>query len=86
VTSSVYAPLGAYLAGQPGPTHTLTFPEVEAILGRPLPASAATAQAWAWWTNDAGHSQADYGWLAAGWLVERIDRRQQTVTFRKGGE
>ena len=81
--ASVYQPLGAYLARQPGPTHTLTFPEVEAILGRPLPAIASTARARAWWTNDAGRSQADHGWLAADWRVESVDRRRQTVTFRK---
>ena len=80
---SVYQPLGAYLAGQPGPTITLTFREVEAILSRPLPPSASAEGARAWWTNDAGHSQADYGWLAAGWVVVTVDRGHQTVTFRK---
>ena len=81
--ASVYQPLGAYLARQPGPTCALTFPEVEAILGRPLPRVAAAAGARAWWTNEPGRSQAAYGWLAAGWQVARIDRRHQTVTFRQ---
>ena len=81
---SVYRPLGAYLARQPGPMHTLTFREVEAILGRPLPSSASAERASAWWTNDAGHSQADYGWLAAGWEVATVHRQRQAVTFRKG--
>ncbi len=82
--ASVYQPLGAYLAQHPGPTLTLTFREVEAILGRPLPPSASAEGARAWWTNDAGHSQADYGWLAAGWEVHSVDRGRQTVIFRKG--
>ena len=81
--ASVYQPLGAYLAQQPGPTHALTFAEVEAILGRPLPPTASAERAWNWWTNDPGHSQADYGWLAAGWQVAGVDRGRQTVTFRK---
>ena len=81
--ASVYQPLGAYLARQPGSTHTLTFREVEAILGRSLPVSATGAHAGTWWTNDPGHSQADYGWLAAGWQVAGVDRGRQTVTFRK---
>ena len=81
MTSSVYAPLGAYLAGQPGPTHTLTFPGVETILGRPLPALARAGRNW--WRNEPGHSQAAHGWLAAGWVVEHFDRCRQTVTFRK---
>ncbi len=79
--ASVYQPLGAYLARQPGSTHTLTFREVEAILGQPLPSSAYARRDW--WTNDPGHSQADYGWLAAGWRVDTVDRRRQAVTFRK---
>ena len=79
--ASVYQPLGAYLARQPGPMHTLTFHEVEAILGRSLPSSAARVRDW--WTNDPGHSQADYGWLAAGWQVDSVDRGGQAVTFCK---
>ena len=79
--ASVYQPLGAYLARQPGPTHTLTFGQVEAILGRALPPSAARVRDW--WTNDPGHSQADYGWLAAGWQVAGVDRGRKAVTFRK---
>ncbi len=81
--ASVYEPLSAHLAGQPGPTHTLTFGQLEAILGRPLPRSANTRSSRGWWTNDPGHSQADYGWLAAGWLIASVDRRRQMVTFRK---
>ena len=79
--ASIYQPLGAYLAGQPGPTRTLTFGEVEAILGRPLPSSASAGREG--WTNDPGHSQADYGWLAADWVVDSVDRGPQPVTSRK---
>ena len=82
--TSVYEPLGAYLARQPGPTHTLTFRQVEAILGRPLPSSALAGRASAWWTNDPGRSQADHGWLAVGWEVATVDGRREAVTFRKG--
>lgn len=78
--AGLYRPLGAYLAQQAGPTHTLTFREVEAILGRPLPSSASARRDW--WTNEPGHSQADNGWLAVGWQVGTVDRRRQTVTFR----
>ena len=81
VDCSVYQPLGAYLAQQSGPTHTLTFGEVEATIVRPLPRSAYAGREW--WTNNPGHSQADYGWLAAGWQVGSVDRGRRTVTFRK---
>ncbi len=79
--ASIYQPLGAYLARQPGLTHTLTFREVEAILGRPLPPVARSGRRW--WTNDPGFSQADYGWLAADWQVDSVDQGGQAVTFRK---
>jgi hypothetical protein len=79
--ASVYQSLGAYLARQPGPTRTLPFGEVEAIIGRPLPPTAYARRDW--WTNEPGRSQADYGWLAAGWVVDTVDRGRQTVTFRK---
>ena len=59
----------------------LTFGKAEAILGRPLPRTAYTGRGW--WTNEPGHSQADYGWLAAGWHVDSVDRRRRMVTFRK---
>jgi hypothetical protein len=79
---SIYQPLGVYLARQPGPTHTLTFGQVEALLGRSLPAAASGGRRW--WTNNPGHSQADYGWLAAGWQMATVQRQRQMVTFRKG--
>jgi hypothetical protein len=75
-----YEPLGSYLARARGPAHALTFAEVEAILGRRLPSTAYTRRDW--WTNDPGHSQADYGWLGPGWLVASVDRRRRMVTFR----
>ena len=80
--ASLYQPLGASLGRQRGPAHALTFPEVEAILARPLPAAAHTGRRW-WWTNAPGHSQADYGWLGTGWLIASVDRRRQMVTFRQ---
>ena len=79
--ASVYQPLGAYLAQHAGPTHTLTFGEVEAILGRPLPPIAHARRDW--WTNVPAHSQADHGWLGARWQVASVDRGRQTVIFRK---
>ena len=79
---STYRPLGAYLAGQPGPTCVLTFREVEALLGRPLPPSASAHRAW--WANDHGHNHAYHGWLAVGWRSETVDMARQRATFRKG--
>ena len=79
---STYRPLGAYLARQPGPTCALTFGEVEALLGRPLPPVAGARRPW--WSNHHAHPQAYYGWLAAGWRIAAVDLDHQRVTFRRG--
>ena len=64
-----YAPLTAYLVAQPPDVSevTLTLPEIEAIIGAPLPAQARTVR---WWNSGlaARHPQA---WLAVGWRVGR---------------
>src|SRR5215208_5204705 len=76
-----YQPLADFLAGQPPETVTvaLTLPEVEALLGEPLPRAAATAS---WWANarSAPHAAAC---LAAGWRARRVRLRRPpgTVTF-----
>ena len=46
---SKYQPLADYLAAQPAAVGslTLTFPEIEAIVGAPLPATAERATFWA---------------------------------------
>ena len=41
--ASIYQPLIASLARQPGPTCALAFREIEARLGRPLPPKPAFA-------------------------------------------
>ena len=78
---SPYQPLGDYLAALPVDTAevTLTFREVEAILGEPLPAAAGKAS---WWSNapTAGNGRA---WRLAGWRAVQLHLRQTppTVTF-----
>ena len=80
--ASTSRPLGTYLARQPGPTHTLTFREVEVLLGRPLPPSARSHRTW--WSNYHAHNHCYHGWLAVGWRSEAVDLAGQRVTFRKG--
>jgi len=36
-----------------------------------------------WWGNDRMHSQASTGWLAAGYIVEDVSFKDETVVFRK---
>ena len=87
--SSIYDPLAAYLASQPGPRCTMHFSEIEALIGRRLPRSSRPPYAkWRnWWANTSNdrsrHSQANFGWRAAGWLVDTVDGPGETVTFRR---
>ena len=82
-SSSKYYPLYTYLKEQPLDELTLTLPEIESLLGVPLPASARTRRAW-WSNRSRGAVQAD-AWIGAGYHVEQIDLDQEQITFRKPG-
>lgn len=77
-SASSYAAIGTHLKELEGPEATLSFDEIESIIGRPLPASAHRHRAW--WANTDTHSQA-LTWLSAGWKVEAADLESQEVTF-----
>ena len=75
-----YQRLADYLAAQPAGTSTvtLTFPEIEALVGGELPAATATRP---WWV-DRKRSRA---WRATGWRVASAALRagQERVTFAR---
>jgi hypothetical protein len=60
--------------------HTLTFAEIERVLGFRLPHSARTHKAW--WANQKNgrHVQAK-AWRAAGWQTKEPDLNAATVNF-----
>ena len=76
-----YQPLAAYLAALPSETTrvTLTFAEIEAILGEPLPAGASIVS---WWTNAPGRGSVR-PWRQVGWRAVQLRLRQTppAVTF-----
>ena len=77
---SKYYPLFNYLQQQPDTDLLeLSFAEIQAILGRPLPPSAQTMRAW--WANASRTAQA-ISWQEAGWLVDSVDFETQLVIFR----
>ena len=80
---SKYDPLCYYLLSVNTDTVTLTFSEIERIIGDDLPPSAFTWREW--WGNDVTHSQAMSGWLAADWHSVLIDVPGKAVTFRRMG-
>lgn len=77
-----YAPLSRYLHGFSGDDHTLSFGEIEKILDRKLPPSAAGSHGRQWWANTSTHSQG-HAWLKAGWRVDRVDIEKRRVRFRR---
>jgi hypothetical protein len=60
---------------------TLTFRQIEGIVGFPLPPSAREHRPW--WANDPTHSHAV--WLKAGWETSDVDMRSERVTFVRTG-
>lgn len=74
-----YQPLQSHLRGQAAPKVTMSFSQIERVLGRPLPPSARGDSKRQWWANTDTHSQAK-AWLAAGRRA-RLDVASDTVTF-----
>ncbi len=80
-TDSRYAPLTAYLRGV-GQSHiAMTFAEIEALVGHPLPASARRHRAW--WSNNPSNSVITWAWLAAGYKSEQVDMEAGRLVFRR---
>lgn len=76
-----YEPLENFLRKTPQDVQSLSFGEVEAILGQPLPPSARKYEAW-WSNNPTGHVNAQ-AWLRAGYRAEQIDIHGGHVVFRR---
>ncbi|HEX6037911.1 DUF4268 domain-containing protein [Longimicrobium sp.] len=80
---SKYAPLAATLARQPRSVErvTLTFEEIEQIIGASLPASARQHRAW--WANDSAAHVQSGEWLRVNWRVVSINMTLQRVVFAR---
>ncbi len=77
---SIYAPLQERLANASQPAVTLSFDEIEQLLGRKLPQSAYDERIKRqWWANTDTHSQAR-AWLKAG-RKAKLDAARNNVTF-----
>lgn len=77
---SIYAPLEERLASASQSDVTLSFDEIERLLGRKLPPSAYDERIKRqWWANTDTHSQAR-AWLRAG-RKAKLDAARNNVTF-----
>jgi hypothetical protein len=75
-------PLEEWFRKQPSAAEQLelTFDQVEAILGSPLPASATRLKTW--WTNVQSKIQSHRtAWLNNGWMVAEFDQQGRWVRF-----
>jgi hypothetical protein len=79
-----YDPLSDYLKALPDTEITLSFGQIESIIGRPLPPSSSNDNWRQWWANAARHSQAE-AWLRAGWEVVSPNPQSRLVRFRRSG-
>jgi len=75
-----YQPLIDHLASRPESEVSLTFPEIEAIIGGMLPTSAYVSPSY-WKGPGHAHTRALH---ALGWSG-RIDRNNQSVRFTRDG-
>lgn len=80
MAESKYHPLHQFLRSSNQPEVTLTFAEMETLMGEPLPDSARSKKIW--WSNRKTGLQAK-AWMEADYLVAAIDLTTEQVTFRK---
>ncbi len=78
---SKYYPLFEHLHHCNQVAITLTFLEIEALLGRSLPASARSKKSW-WSNRDSASALQAIAWISAGYQVNTVDLAQQKVTFQ----
>lgn len=76
-----YQPLRDFLAARGDRSVSLSYEEIEGILGRPLPPSAKGAVSRQWWANTESHSQAR-AWLSLG-RKAKLNLEERVVTFSR---
>lgn len=73
-----YIGLTRYLRQEKRPRITLSFKEIESIVGFKLPESAYIHQPF--WANTSSHSVA-YSWMQVGYMARSLDLENQKITF-----
>jgi hypothetical protein len=75
-----YDPLKTFLQSNQTEEVALSFSEIEALLGKTLPASR---QYPAWWSNNPSNNPMTKVWLDAGYRTERVNVEAGRVVFRR---
>lgn len=79
-----YDPFREFLESLDTPFVSMTFEQIEQIVGADLPRSAREYRAW--WSNNSFNSTMTDAWRAAGFKSEKVDIAGGRVTFRKVDE
>ncbi len=79
---SKYYPLFEHLQVCDQESVTLTFVEIETLMGCSLPASARAKKNW-WSNRDSSSALQAIAWVSAGYQIKSVDLTQQTVIFQK---
>lgn len=77
-----YTPLTEFLAARRGRRITMSFSEIEQVVGAPLPNSKRIR---AWWSNNSDNNVMTVAWLAAGFKSADVDIEQERLTFVPAG-
>ncbi len=77
-----YDSLGGYLNRSNALQITLSFKDVERILGFKLPETAKLERAW-WGNRRTGSARQSDAWMHAGWQVFFADMHRREITFVK---
>jgi hypothetical protein len=77
-----YDPLKSFLEASGAEEVPMSFEEIEALLGAPLPDSRRYP---AWWSNNPSNNVMTRVWLEAGYRTERVDVAGGRVVFRRAG-
>jgi hypothetical protein len=76
-----YQPLTEFLRRQPSDVKSMSFDEVERVIGQRLPESARRHRAW--WSNNPQNSVMTQAWLDAGFESEQVDMTRRRLVFRR---
>jgi hypothetical protein len=75
-----YLPIKTFLNLQPFDRVTLSFDDIERMLGFRLPRSKRYP---AWWSNNASNNTMTAQWLEAGFRTGSVDIAGEELTFQK---
>ncbi len=75
-----YEPLGEFLRKQRIARVSMTFAEIERIVGTKLPKSQRYP---AWWSNNTSNNVMTQVWLDAGFETEQVDVAGRKLVFRR---